>query len=92
MRAKRARMFARVIVPSLYPFVFATLRIMFGVSWKVTLTAEPGIHRIGQTEPSAYDRAQAREAGIFWLIVSAVLAAMATTAALALSPAWRKRR
>jgi NitT/TauT family transport system permease protein/sulfonate transport system permease protein len=37
---RRARMFALVIVPSLYPFVFATLRIMFGVSWKVTLTAE----------------------------------------------------
>jgi NitT/TauT family transport system permease protein/sulfonate transport system permease protein len=34
------RMFARVIVPSLYPFIFATLRIMFGVAWKVTLTAE----------------------------------------------------
>jgi len=37
---RRARMFVRVIVPSLYPFVFATLRIMFSVSWKVTLTAE----------------------------------------------------
>jgi NitT/TauT family transport system permease protein/sulfonate transport system permease protein len=36
----RLRMFALVIVPSLYPFVFATLRIMFGVAWKVTLTAE----------------------------------------------------
>jgi NitT/TauT family transport system permease protein/sulfonate transport system permease protein len=36
----RWRMFALVIVPSLYPFVFATLRIMFGVAWKVTLTAE----------------------------------------------------
>ena len=34
------RMFALVIVPSLFPFVFATLRIMFGVAWKVTLTAE----------------------------------------------------
>jgi NitT/TauT family transport system permease protein len=33
-------MFAMVILPSLYPFIFATLRIMFGVSWKVTLTAE----------------------------------------------------
>ncbi|MBX9825099.1 MAG: DUF2104 family protein [Xanthobacteraceae bacterium] len=32
--------FALVIVPSLYPFIFATLRIMFGVAWKVTLTAE----------------------------------------------------
>ena len=37
---RRWRMFALVIVPSLYPFVFATLRIMFGVAWKVTLTAE----------------------------------------------------
>ena len=36
----RWRMFALVIVPSLFPFIFATLRIMFGVSWKVTLTAE----------------------------------------------------
>lgn len=37
---RRPRMFTLVIVPSLYPFVFATLRIMFGVAWKVTLTAE----------------------------------------------------
>lgn len=37
---RRRRMFALVIVPSLYPFIFATLRIMFGVAWKVTLTAE----------------------------------------------------
>ena len=34
------RIFALVIVPSLFPFIFATLRIMFGVAWKVTLTAE----------------------------------------------------
>ena len=34
------RMFALIVVPSLYPFIFATLRIMFGVAWKVTLTAE----------------------------------------------------
>jgi len=37
---RRMRMFLRVVVPSLYPFIFATLRIMFGVAWKVTLTAE----------------------------------------------------
>ncbi|CAM3390151.1 ABC transmembrane type-1 domain-containing protein [Bordetella sputigena] len=36
----RGRQFRLVIVPLLYPFVFATLRIMFGVAWKVTLTAE----------------------------------------------------
>jgi NitT/TauT family transport system permease protein len=36
----RLRTFIYVVVPSLYPFVFATLRIMFGVAWKVTLTAE----------------------------------------------------
>jgi NitT/TauT family transport system permease protein len=36
----RGRQFRHVILPLLYPFVFATLRIMFGVAWKVTLTAE----------------------------------------------------
>jgi hypothetical protein len=56
------------------------------------LTTEPGIHRIGQTEPSAYDRAKQREAGIWWLIIATVLTAMATTAVLALRAAWRKRR
>ena len=40
LHAPARRMFALVIVPSLYPFIFATLRIMFGVAWKVTLTAE----------------------------------------------------
>ena len=34
------RLFTLVIAPSLFPFIFATLRIMFGVAWKVTLTAE----------------------------------------------------
>jgi NitT/TauT family transport system permease protein len=34
------RVFMLIVVPSLYPFIFATLRIMFGVAWKVTLTAE----------------------------------------------------
>jgi len=29
-----------IIIPSLYPYLFATLRISFGVSWKVALTAE----------------------------------------------------
>ena len=37
---RRLPIFALVILPSLYPFIFATLRIMFGVAWKVTLTAE----------------------------------------------------
>ena len=32
--------FRRLLLPSLYPFVFATLRISFGVAWKVALTAE----------------------------------------------------
>lgn len=30
----------KVIVPMLVPYMFATLRISFGVAWKVTLTAE----------------------------------------------------
>ena len=37
---RRLPVFVRVVVPSLTPFVFATIRIMFGVAWKVTLTAE----------------------------------------------------
>lgn len=36
----RLRMFALVVAPGLLPFAAATLRIMFGVAWKVTLTAE----------------------------------------------------
>ena len=34
------RSFFLVVLPSLYPFMFATLRICFGVAWKVALTAE----------------------------------------------------
>jgi len=34
------RNFAAIVVPSLLPFAAATLRIMFGVAWKVALTAE----------------------------------------------------
>ncbi|MGE0311806.1 MAG: ABC transporter permease [Lautropia sp.] len=37
---RRWRRFRLVTVPLLVPFVVATLRIMFGVAWKVTLTAE----------------------------------------------------
>jgi NitT/TauT family transport system permease protein len=36
----RWRQFKLLILPSLYPFIFATLRISFGVAWKVALTAE----------------------------------------------------
>jgi len=36
----RLRLFALVVVPALIPFAAATLRIMFGVAWKVALTAE----------------------------------------------------
>jgi NitT/TauT family transport system permease protein len=34
------RQFLFIVVPALFPFAIATLRIMFGVAWKVTLTAE----------------------------------------------------
>lgn len=36
----RWRTFTTIVVPALFPFVFATLRVSFGVSWKVALTAE----------------------------------------------------
>jgi len=35
-----SKRFLRILLPSLYPFIFATLRISFGVAWKVALTAE----------------------------------------------------
>jgi NitT/TauT family transport system permease protein len=34
------RRLAKLLVPMLVPYMFATLRISFGVAWKVTLTAE----------------------------------------------------
>jgi NitT/TauT family transport system permease protein/sulfonate transport system permease protein len=34
------RLFTLIVVPALIPFAAATLRIMFGVAWKVALTAE----------------------------------------------------
>jgi NitT/TauT family transport system permease protein/sulfonate transport system permease protein len=37
---RRWRQFRLVVAPALMPFVFATLRISFGVAWKVTLAAE----------------------------------------------------
>ena len=36
----RWRQFQKIVLPGLVPFVFATLRISFGVSWKVALGAE----------------------------------------------------
>ncbi len=35
-----SRRFARIVLPILVPYFFAALRISFGVSWKVVLTAE----------------------------------------------------
>ena len=37
---RRVRNFVAIVVPALLPFAAATLRIMFGVAWKVALTAE----------------------------------------------------
>ena len=36
----RRRLWRLLVLPSLVPFMAATLRIMFGVAWKVALTAE----------------------------------------------------
>ena len=37
---QRVRIFMKLTVPMLVPYIFATLRTAFGVSWKVVLTAE----------------------------------------------------
>jgi NitT/TauT family transport system permease protein/sulfonate transport system permease protein len=36
----RLRRFSLIVLPSLLPFMFAAIRVSFGVSWKVALTAE----------------------------------------------------
>ena len=36
----RIKLGTAVVLPALYPFIFATIRISFGVAWKVALTAE----------------------------------------------------
>jgi hypothetical protein len=78
-----------VVLCTLVLVICAIAALVEGIT---ELTTEPGVHRIGATEPSDYDRAQQREAGIWLLIVAAVLTAMATTAVLALRAGWRKRR
>lgn len=37
---KKLKNFFKLVMPMLFPYAFATLRISFGVSWKVVLTAE----------------------------------------------------
>jgi NitT/TauT family transport system permease protein/sulfonate transport system permease protein len=37
---KWSRVFFAVVLPSLYPFMLATMRLSFGIAWKVALTAE----------------------------------------------------
>jgi NitT/TauT family transport system permease protein len=36
----RRKQFLRIVIPSLYPFMFATLRVSFGVAWKIALVVE----------------------------------------------------
>jgi hypothetical protein len=56
------------------------------------LTREGQDHIAGPQDGSDSDREDAIEAGIAWLVVSAVVAAMNVAAAAALRAAWRQRR
>jgi NitT/TauT family transport system permease protein/sulfonate transport system permease protein len=38
--SNRWRDFLYIVLPTLFPFMFSAVRVSFGVSWKVTLTAE----------------------------------------------------
>ena len=40
LKRSKLQNFYKLVMPMLYPYAFATLRISFGVSWKVVLTAE----------------------------------------------------
>lgn len=37
---RRARVFARILVPLLMPYIVASLRIAYGIGWKISLVAE----------------------------------------------------
>ena len=74
----RWRMWRLLVVPGLIPFAAATLRIMFGVSWKVTLTAElfgggRGLGQVINLARQEYDTATLF-AVILFIIVAVTLA------------------
>jgi hypothetical protein len=94
LRSVLVRLTSRAAVATvvLCVVVLAGAAIAAGVAGVTELASEPEVHRLGQTEPSEFERDQAREAGLFFLIVASVLAAMAISAALALWAAWKKHR
>ena len=74
----RWRTWRLLVVPGLIPFGAATLRIMFGVSWKVTLTAElfgggQGLGQVINLARQEYDTATLF-AVILFIIVAVTLA------------------
>jgi hypothetical protein len=76
----------------LVTLVLAGVAIAAGAEGIDKLTSEPETHMIGRTEPSAYERRQAREDGIAMVVLGGCLGLLATGAGLSLRAAWRKRR
>jgi hypothetical protein len=68
------------------------LPLVVAVAWSFGFTATCE-HDCGDTGGRGLiDPESGHEPALFWLVVATVLAAMATTAVLALRAAWRKRR
>jgi hypothetical protein len=72
----------------LLPLVLAVTAVAAGLEALDQMTSEPNIFYV---RPDG-TREQAHDSGFPWLVIAGVLAAMATTAALALWAAWAKRR
>jgi NitT/TauT family transport system permease protein len=71
----RWREFTNIILPSLFPFMFSAIRISFGVSWKVVLTAElfGGTRGLGYTMNVARQELETSEIYAIIILIIAVV-------------------
>lgn len=85
---QRRRVLVAVVAPAVVPFAFTTLRIMFGVAWKVTLTAE----LFGGNEGLGYLINLARQdfdTATIFVVILLVIVAVYSTDRLLLAPVER---
>ena len=83
------RRLAKLVLPQLVPYLFATLRTSFGVAWKVVLTAEPyggnaGVVYLLNVAPQEFDTET------IFAIILFILLFVALTESLAFRPAQRR--
>jgi NitT/TauT family transport system permease protein/sulfonate transport system permease protein len=87
----RRRLVARLLLPLMVPYVFATLRICLGVAWKVVLTVE----LFGGTSGLGYLIARARadfDTPTIFAMIVIIVAFVYATDKLAIEPVQRRLR